>query len=70
MIFPAPVFAPMRLSSQYRVRVSQYHDAFCIYCPELKTFERRHHVFACVSTVDIATFEALRYGKSLVAGTS
>ncbi|MGC2568726.1 MAG: OB-fold nucleic acid binding domain-containing protein, partial [Mycobacterium sp.] len=34
--------------------------------PELVTFEK-HHVFACVDTVDIAMFEALRYGKSLRA---
>jgi amino acid transporter len=65
VIFPVLVFVLMRLNSEYREE-SAILDAFRTDRPELKTFER-HHVFACVSAVDIATFEALRYGKSLRA---
>jgi amino acid transporter len=65
VIFPVLVFALMRLNSEYRDE-SAILDTFRTDRPELKTFEQ-HHLFACVNNVDIATFEALRYGKSLRA---
>ncbi len=65
VVFPVLVFILMRLNREYQEEAAIL-EAFRTDRPELKTFEQ-HHVFACVSTVDIATFEALRYGKSLRA---
>ena len=55
----------MRLNSEYREEAAILKN-FRTDRPELVTFEK-HHVFACVDRVDIAMFEALRYGKSLRA---
>ncbi|MFZ3319169.1 amino acid permease [Mycobacterium sp.] len=65
VIFPVLVFVLMRLNSEYREEAAILKN-FRTDRPELVTFEK-HHVFACVDTVDIAMFEALRYGKSLRA---
>jgi amino acid transporter len=61
VIFPILVLALMRLNREYRseaVVLNRFHTA------DLEEYAR-HHVFACVDTVDIATVEALRYGKGL-----
>ncbi len=65
VIFPVLIFMLMRLNSEYREEAAIL-KSFRTDRPELVTFDQ-HHVFACVNTVDIATFEALRYGKSLRA---
>jgi hypothetical protein len=65
VVFPVLVFVLMRLNSEYREEAAIL-TSFRADHPELVKFEQ-HHVFACVNTVDIAMFEALRYGKSLRA---
>jgi amino acid transporter len=65
VIFPVLVFILMRLNSEYREEAAILKN-FRTDRPELVTFEK-HHAFACVDTVDLAMFEALRYGKSLRA---
>ena len=63
VIFPILVFALMRLNREYRSEAAVLKK-FRTDHPALKKYAR-HHVFACVDTVDIATLEALRYGKAL-----
>ena len=63
VIFPVLVFALMRLNHEYRSEAAILKK-FQADHPALKKFAR-HHIFACVDTVDIATLEALRYGKAL-----
>jgi amino acid transporter len=65
IVFPVLVFVLMRLNSEYREEAAILKN-FRTARPTLVEFEQ-HHVFACVNTVDIAMFEALRYGKSLRA---
>ncbi|UQX09758.1 APC family permease [Candidatus Mycobacterium methanotrophicum] len=63
VVFPILVFMLMRLNSEYRSEAAILDD-FRTERPDLMTY-RRHRVFACVNTVDIATLEALRYGQRL-----
>ena len=63
VIFPILVFALMRLNREYRSEAAVLNK-FRTDHPALKDYAR-HHVFACINTVDIATLEALRYGKAL-----
>jgi amino acid transporter len=63
VIMPVLVLLLMRLNREYRFEAAVL-SKFRTDQPALKTFAQ-HHVFACVSTLDIATLEALRYGKSL-----
>jgi amino acid transporter len=63
VIFPILVFALMRLNREYRSEAAVLKK-FRTDSPALKSYAR-HHVFACINTVDIATVEALRYGKAL-----
>jgi amino acid transporter len=63
VIFPILVLTLMRLNRQYRSEAAILQK-FRTDHPRLKSYPR-HHVFACVDTVDIATLEALRYGKGL-----
>ena len=63
VIFPILVLALMRLNREYRSE-AVILQRFRTDHPHLKRYAR-HHVFACVDTVDIAMLEALRYGKGL-----
>jgi amino acid transporter len=63
VVFPILVFTLMRLNREYRSEAAVLKK-FRTDHPALKSYAR-HHVFACVNTVDIATLEALRYGKAL-----
>ncbi|HVQ97853.1 MAG TPA: amino acid permease [Mycobacterium sp.] len=63
VIFPILVLALMRLNSEYRSEAGVLEN-FRTDRPDLVKFDR-HHVFACVNTIDIATLEALRYGNGL-----
>ena len=63
VIFPILVLALMRLNREYRSEAAIL-QRFRTDHPHLKGYAR-HHVFACVDTVDIAMLEALRYGKGL-----
>jgi amino acid transporter len=63
VVFPLLVLVLMRLNNEYREEAAVL-KSFRTDRPELVNFDQ-HHVFACVNTVDIAVFEALRYGKSL-----
>jgi amino acid transporter len=63
VIFPILVLALMRLNREYRSEAAILQK-FRTDLPHLKSYAR-HHVFACVDTVDIAMLEALRYGKGL-----
>ena len=65
IVFPVLVFVLMRLNNEYREEAAILKN-FRTDRPELVRFDH-HLVFACVDTVDIAMFEALRYGKSLQA---
>jgi amino acid transporter len=63
VVFPVLVFVLIRLNREYRSEAAVLSD----FHADHKTLRNgaRHHVFACVDTVDIATLEALRYGKVL-----
>ncbi len=65
VVFPVLVLALMRLNREYRAEAAIL-KRFRPGHPEQIT-PARHHVFAFVNTVDIATLEALRYGKGLRA---
>ncbi len=63
--FPVLVFALMRLNREYRSEATIL-KRFRTDQPGVVKYAR-HRVFAFVNTVDIATLEALRYGKGLRA---
>ena len=63
VIFPILVLILMRLNREYRSEAAIL-KIFRTDHPDLKKYAR-HHVFACVNTVDIAMLATLRYGKSL-----
>jgi amino acid transporter len=63
VIFPILVFMLMRLNREYRSEAAIL-EKFSTDEPGLQKYAR-HYVFACVNTIDIATLEALRYGKGL-----
>jgi len=65
LVFPVLVFAFIRLNNQYRAEAAIL-DRFRTYEPGQAQYSH-HHVFLCVDTVDVATLEALRYGKGLRA---
>jgi amino acid transporter len=64
VILPLLVLALIRLNSEYRSEAAVL-EKFRTHPPDLKKYGQ-HHVFACVDTVDIATLEALRYGRRLL----
>ncbi len=65
IVFPALVFALMRLNRQYRAEAAVLETSR----NERPEFSRhvRHRVFAFVDSVDLAEIEALRYAKGLHA---
>ena len=63
VIFPILVLILMRLNREYRSEAAILKILRTDH-PDLKKYAR-HHVFACVNTVDIAMLATLRYGKSL-----
>ncbi|WP_219066161.1 APC family permease [Candidatus Mycobacterium methanotrophicum] len=65
VVFPVLVFMFIRLNNQYRAEATVL-DRFRSDRPG-KPAHAHHTVFLCVNTVDVATLEALRYGRSLRA---
>jgi amino acid transporter len=65
VVFPALVFALMRLNREYRAEAAIL-EMFRTDRPDLVKYAR-HRVFVFVSSVDLAVFEALRYGRGLRA---
>ncbi|BBY05349.1 DNA-binding protein [Mycobacterium noviomagense] len=65
VVFPALVFALMRLNRQYRAEASALEMSRTK--PPEFTKHGRHRVFVLVDSVDLAEVEALRYGKGLQA---
>ncbi|MGB8391978.1 amino acid permease [Mycobacterium sp.] len=65
VIFPLLVFVLMRLNREYRAEAAIL-EMFRTDRPELVKYAR-HRVFVFVNSVDLATIEALRYGKGLRA---
>jgi amino acid transporter len=65
VVFPVLVFAFIRLNDQYRAEATILESPRTGHPGEM-TYGR-HDVFLFVDTVDIATLEALRYGKGLRA---
>ncbi len=63
VVFPVLVFGLIRLNREYRSEAAVLNK-FRTDQP-VPTSYARHHVFACVDAVDVATLEALRYGKGL-----
>jgi amino acid transporter len=62
VVFPLLVFAFIRLNDRYRAESAILEDSSAAQPPYA-----RHDVFLCVNGVDVATLEALRYGKGLRA---
>jgi amino acid transporter len=65
VIFPVLVIALTRLNREYRAEAAIL-ERFRTDRPELVKYAR-HRVFVFVNSVDLATIEALRYGKGLRA---
>ncbi len=65
VIFPVLVFALQRLNREYRAEAAIL-EMFRTDRPDLVKYAR-HKVFVFVDSVDLATIEALRYGKGLRA---
>ena len=65
VVFPLLVFVLMRLNREYRAEAAIL-EMFRTDRPELVKYAR-HRVFVFVNSVDLATIEALRYGKGLRA---
>ncbi len=65
VIFPLLVFGLMRLNREYRAEAAIL-ERFRTDRPELVKYAR-HRVFVFVNSLDLATIEALRYGKGLRA---
>jgi amino acid transporter len=62
VVFPVLVFGFIRLNDQYRAEAAILENSHTT-----ETRYTRHDVFLCVNGVDVATLEALRYGKGLRA---
>jgi len=65
VVFPILVFLLMRLNREYRAEAAIL-EMFRTDRPDLVKYAR-HRVFVFVNSVDLATIEALRYGKGLRA---
>ncbi len=65
VLFPLLVFVLMRLNREYRAEAAIL-EMFRTDRPDLVKYAR-HRVFVFVNSVDLATIEALRYGKGLRA---
>jgi hypothetical protein len=65
VVFPLLVFILMRLNREYRAEAAIL-EMFRTDRPELVKYAR-HKVFVFVNSVDLATIEALRYGRGLRA---
>jgi amino acid transporter len=65
VVFPVLVFLLMRLNREYRAEAAIL-EMFRTDRPELVKYSR-HKVFVLVNSVDLATLEALRYGRGLRA---
>ncbi|MFZ1179856.1 MAG: APC family permease, partial [Mycobacterium sp.] len=65
VLFPLLVFVLMRLNREYRAEAAIL-EMFRTDRPELVKYAR-HRVFVLVNSLDLATIEALRYGKGLRA---
>ncbi len=66
VVFPVLVFAFIRLNDQYRAEAAILESSRTDDHPGQTTYAR-HDVFLCVNGVDVATLEALRYGRGLRA---
>ncbi len=60
VVFPVLVFGFIRLNDQYRAEAAILESSHTG-----ETRYTRHDVFLCVNGIDVATLEALRYGKGL-----
>ena len=65
VVFPVLVFAFIRLNNQYRAEAAILESSDTGHSGQTKY--ARRDVFLCVNGVDVATLEALRYGKGLRA---
>ena len=65
VVFPVLVFAFIRLNNQYRAEATILESSDTGHFGQTKY--ARRDVFLCVNGVDVATLEALRYGKALRA---
>ena len=65
VVFPVLVFAFIRLNNQYRAEAAILESSDTGHSGRTKY--ARRDVFLCVNGVDVATLEALRYGKGLRA---
>jgi amino acid transporter len=65
VVFPVLVFLLIRLNREYRAEAAIL-EMFRTDRPELVKYSR-HRVFVLVNSVDLATLEALRYGRGLRA---